>query len=65
MGKSAEQSKLIIDHFKILWWEKIEGKNGKTKLGHSESFFTTLVGKYGTSAKWSKLSILNDVMPLW
>ena len=39
MGRSAEQSKLgIHDNFKPLWWEKIEEKNGKTKLGHSESF---------------------------
>ena len=50
------------DHFKPLWWEMIKEKNGKTKLGHSESFLDHFDGK---SAEQSKLGILNHFRPLW
>ena len=30
------------------------------KIGHSESSWTTLVGKFGKVAKWPKLAILNE-----
>ena len=46
---------IILDYFKPLWWEKIEEKNGKTKLKHSESFLTTLVGKDGEKCEMIKI----------
>ena len=46
---------IILDHFKSLWWEKNEEKNGKIKTGHSESFLTTLVGKDEKKCKMIKL----------
>ena len=56
---------IISDHFKPLCWEKNEEKNGKIKIGHSQSFCTTLVGKDWKSAEQAKLSVLNDLISLW
>ena len=44
---------VIPDHFKPLYWEKNAEKNGKIKIGHSQSFWTTLVGK-----DWKKCKII-------
>ena len=43
---------IISDHFKPLCSEKNEEMNGKIKIGHSQSFCTTLVGK-----DWKKCRI--------
>ena len=58
-GRSAEQSKLgIHDHFRSvqhLCWEKNEEKNGKIKIGHSQSFLTTLVEKEREKCEMTKI----------
>ena len=48
MGKSVEVPKLgIPNHFKSFLVEMIGEKYGKPKIGHSKSFWTTLVKKMG------------------
>ena len=47
--------KIISDHFKPLWWEKNEEKNGKIKIGHSQSFWTILVVKDRKKSKMTKI----------
>ena len=46
---------IILDHFKSLWWEKNEEKNRKIKIGHSQSFLTTLVRKDEKKCEMIKL----------
>ena len=46
---------IISDHFKPLWWEKNEEKNGKIKIGHSQSFLTTLVEKGRKMCEMTKI----------
>ena len=64
-GKSAEQPKLgIHDHFKPLWWEKNEEKNGKIKIRHSQSFLTILVVKDRKKCEITKIEHSKSFRPI-
>ena len=56
---------IISDHFKPLCWEKNEEKNGKIKIGHSQSFWTTLVGKDWEKCEMTKLGHYESFLTIW
>ena len=61
-GKVQKQPKLAIPNPSVgKYWKSYK----IAKIGHSESIWTTLIGKCWKVAKWPKLAILNQFGPLW
>ena len=56
---------IILNHFKQLWWEKNEEKNGKIKIGHSQSFLTILVVKDKEKCEVTKIGYSESFRPIW
>ena len=46
---------IISNHFKPLWWEMNKERNGKIKIGHFQSFLTTLVEKDSKTCEMTKI----------
>ena len=58
-GKSGNNQNwafmIISAHFKPIWWERNQEKNGKIKIWHSQLFLTILVVKDRKKCEMTKI----------